>query len=74
MDDGREIFDTEWTLDGRGAEIEERVVREGLGAKGDGVSTPPNGPIKLIGFLQYRKDMARDDATRTGPERTGRSL
>ena len=62
MDDGREIFDTEWTLDGRGAEIEERVVREGLGSKGDGVSTPPNGPIKLIGFLQYRKDMAREDA------------
>jgi uncharacterized protein (TIGR02118 family) len=61
MDDGREIFDTEWTLDGRGAEIEERVVREGLGAPGDGVGTPPNGPIKLIGFLRYRTDMDRDE-------------
>ena len=61
MEDGRELFDVEWTLDGRGAEIEERVVREGLGAKGDGVSTPPAGPIKLIGFLQYRTDMPRED-------------
>jgi uncharacterized protein (TIGR02118 family) len=62
LDDGRELFDVEWTVDGMGAEIEERVVREGLGAKGDGVSTPPGTPIKLIGLLQYRKDMSRDDA------------
>jgi uncharacterized protein (TIGR02118 family) len=62
MDDSAELFDVGWTLDGRGAEMEERVVREGLGAKGDGVGTPPNGPIKLIGLLQYRKDMSRDDA------------
>jgi uncharacterized protein (TIGR02118 family) len=61
MEDGRDLFDVQWTLDGRGAEIEERVVREGLGAKGDGVSTPPRGPIKLIGFLQYREDMTRDE-------------
>jgi uncharacterized protein (TIGR02118 family) len=61
LDDSADLFDVAWTLDGRGAEIEERVVREGLGAKGDGVSTPPRGPVKLIGFLQYRKDMSRDE-------------
>jgi uncharacterized protein (TIGR02118 family) len=62
LDDSRELFDVEWTLDGMGAEIEERVIREGLGAKGDGVGTPPRGPVKLIGLLQYRKDMSRDQA------------
>jgi uncharacterized protein (TIGR02118 family) len=62
LDDSRELFDVEWTLDGMGAEIEERVIREGLGAEGDGVGTPPRGPVKLIGLLQYRKDMSRDEA------------
>jgi uncharacterized protein (TIGR02118 family) len=61
LEDSRELFDVEWTIDGMGAEIEERVVREGLGAKGDGVSTPPPGPVKLIGLLTYRKDMSRED-------------
>jgi uncharacterized protein (TIGR02118 family) len=62
VEDAGEIFDVEWTLGGMAAEIEERVVRQGLGAPQDGISTPPNGPVKLIGFLQYRQDMSRDEA------------
>ena len=58
--DAAEIFDTDWG-NGWAAEIEERVKREGLGARGDGVGTPPRGPIKLIGILRYRADMDRDE-------------
>jgi uncharacterized protein (TIGR02118 family) len=59
--DAREIFDADWLSGGWTAEIEERVKREGLGAPGDGVGTPPRGPIKLIGILRYRPDMDRED-------------
>lgn len=62
MEDARDLFDLGWTIDGMSAEIEERVIREGLGATGDGVSTPPPGAVKLIGLLKYRPDMNRDDA------------
>jgi hypothetical protein len=55
-----EIFDLEWLSEGWGAEIEERIKREGLGATRDGVGTPPRGPVKLIGILRYRSDMDRD--------------
>jgi uncharacterized protein (TIGR02118 family) len=61
LDDSAELFDVAWTTGGMGAEIEERIIREGLGAKGDGRDTPPRGPIKLIGLLQYRRDMDRDE-------------
>jgi EthD domain len=61
---GRQIFDDEWAERGMSAQIEERVKRVGLGAEDDGVSTPPGDPIKLIGFLQYRDDMDRDEANR----------
>jgi uncharacterized protein (TIGR02118 family) len=61
VEDGQTIFDGEWLRHGWAAEIEERVKRQGLGAAQDGVSTPPPGPIKLIGILRYRSDMERDD-------------
>ncbi len=53
--DAARIFDVEWTRS-HCAEMEERVMRVGLGAKADGVSTPPGKPIKLIGLLVYRSD------------------
>jgi hypothetical protein len=56
------IFDTEWRDGNASAEIEERVRRVGMGAKADGVSTPPGQPIKLVGLLKYRDDMTREDA------------
>jgi uncharacterized protein (TIGR02118 family) len=62
MEDARDVFDCDWTIGGMGAEIEERVIREGLGARGDGVSTPPAGSVKLIGLLKYRSDITRDEA------------
>ena len=62
LDDARGLFDMTWTFGEMGAEIEERIIREGLGAKGDGISTPPRGPIKLIGLLRYREDMSREAA------------
>ena len=60
VEDAGAIFDGEWLAQGWAAEIEERVKRQGLGAPQDGVSTPPAGPIKLIGILRYRQDMDRD--------------
>ena len=59
-----EIFDADWVAAGWEAEIEERIKREGLGAPGDGVGTPPPGPVKLIGILRYRPDMDRDECNR----------
>ncbi|MGH2850822.1 MAG: EthD family reductase [Solirubrobacteraceae bacterium] len=59
-----EIFDADWVAGGWAAEIEERIKREGLGAPGDGVGTPPAGPVKLIGILRYRPDIDRDDCNR----------
>jgi uncharacterized protein (TIGR02118 family) len=56
-----EIFDPNWEHKNMSAEIEERIRRVGMGAKPDGVSTPPGNPIKLIGLLQYRDDMTRED-------------
>jgi uncharacterized protein (TIGR02118 family) len=61
VEDAREALDLDWTVDGMSAEIEERVIREGLGARGDGVGTPPGG-VKLIGLLKYRPDLGREDA------------
>lgn len=63
----RELLDVDWTEAGRAVAIEERVQRVGLGSTDDGVSTPPQTPdavepIKLIGLLQYRRDMTRDEA------------
>ncbi len=55
-EDAARIFDVEWTRS-MCAEVEERVMRVGLGAKADGVSTPPGKPIKLIGLLADRPDM-----------------
>ena len=73
MDDGREIFDTEWTLDGRGAEIEERVVREGLGARGDGVGTRPTARSSSSASCATARTWSVTTATRTGPGRTASS-
>jgi len=61
--DAAEIFDAEWGA-GWAAEIEERVKRQGLGAPGDGVGTPPRGPIKLIGILRYLPGRDRDECNR----------
>ncbi len=61
VEDANTIFDREWLAQGWAAEIEERVKRQGLGASQDGISTPPTGPIKLIGILRYRSDKDRDD-------------
>ncbi len=58
--DAAEIFDLDALSDGWAAEIEERVKRQGLGAPQDGVSTPPAGPLKLIGILRYRPDKTRE--------------
>jgi uncharacterized protein (TIGR02118 family) len=55
-EDAARIFDIEWTRS-MCAEMEERVMRVGLGAKADGVSTPPGKPIKLIGLLVDRPGM-----------------
>jgi uncharacterized protein (TIGR02118 family) len=60
-EDAAEIFDMDRLAEGWAAEIEERVKREGLGAAGDGVSTPPSGPVKLVGILRYRTDISRED-------------
>ncbi len=60
-EDAGKIFDVDWTRS-MSAEIDERVMRVGLGAKADGVSTPPGKPIKLIGLLRYRPDMHHYDA------------
>jgi len=59
--DCAEIFDADWCSQGWAAEFEERIKREGLGATGDGVGTPPRGPVKLIGILRYRSDMSREE-------------
>jgi uncharacterized protein (TIGR02118 family) len=59
-EDAAEIFDPDWLAEGWAAEIEERIKREGLGAARDGVSTPPRGPVKLIGILRYRSDIDRE--------------
>jgi len=56
------IFDSHWRGGDASAEIEERVRRVGMGAVADGVSTPPDDPVKLVGFLRYRPDMTREDA------------
>ncbi len=60
-EDASELFDTDW-MRGMSAEIDERVMRVAMGAKPDGVSTPPPGPIKVIGVLRYRPGMRRDEA------------
>ncbi|MBI5088311.1 MAG: EthD domain-containing protein [Actinobacteria bacterium] len=66
------IFDPGWRGGGASAEIEERVRRVGMGARVDGISTPPGDPIKLVGLLRYREDLTRENANnywRTTPGR-----
>ncbi len=60
LEDAGERFDSSAPGSGM-AEIEERVPRTGLGAKPDGLSTPPAGPLKSVGLLHYRADLDRDD-------------
>jgi uncharacterized protein (TIGR02118 family) len=62
LEDSATLFEADWTLRGMNAEMEERVQRVGLGAVDDGVSTPPRGPVKVIGLLKYRPDMTREEA------------
>lgn len=55
------------------AEMEERVMRVGLGAKNDGVSTPPGTPIKLIGLLTDKIGMHPFDVNEYWPASTATS-
>jgi uncharacterized protein (TIGR02118 family) len=56
-----EVVDPDWARLNLSAEIEERICRVGMGAKHDGVGTPPGDAVKLIGLLRYRDDMTRDE-------------
>jgi uncharacterized protein (TIGR02118 family) len=53
--------DLAWTRS-MSAEVEERVMRVGLGANPDGVSTPPPGRLKVVGVLRYLTGMPRGEA------------
>jgi uncharacterized protein (TIGR02118 family) len=59
---GERLFETTWRDGDMSAEIEERVRRVGMGAVADGVSTPPGQPVKLVGLLEYRADLTRQEA------------
>lgn len=67
-----EIFDAGWWGGGVDAEVEERIRRVGMGARRDGVSTPPGTPIKLVGFLRYRADLTRESANNYWRDTHGR--
>jgi uncharacterized protein (TIGR02118 family) len=59
--DGARIFTASWTAAGMSAEVDERVPKVGFGATPDGISTPPAGPVKLVGILRYREGLDRDE-------------
>jgi len=61
QEDAAELVDTEW-MERMSAEIDERVMRVGLGAPADGVSTPPPTTTKAVGVLRYLPTLRRDEA------------
>ena len=68
-----EIFDADWVAGGWAAEIEERIKREGLGAPGDGVGTPPTGRSSWSGSSATAPTWTVTNATGIGRRRTATS-
>ena len=57
-----DALDREWML-GRSAEVNEHVMRVGLGASADGISTPKPGALKMVGLVGYLPQLARTEAS-----------